>query len=149
MTEVRFYHLMSKRLEQALPEIVSKAVERKMRVVVKAGSRERIEVLDGALWTYDPASFLPHGYIRDGSEKEQPVWLTEDEDNPNNAEVLILTDGASSGNVGKFKLCLEIFDGNDDTAVATARGRWKEYKDAGHTTVYYQQDDAGKWQQKQ
>lgn len=149
MTEVRFYHLMSKRLEQALPEIVSKAVERKMRVVVKAGSRERIEVLDGALWTYDPASFLPHGYIRDGSEKEQPVWLTEDEDNPNNAEVLILTDGASSGNVGKYKLCLEIFDGNDDTAVATARGRWKEYKDAGHTTVYYQQDDAGKWQQKQ
>lgn len=149
MTEVRFYHLMSKRLEQALPEIVSKAVERRMRVVVKAGSRERIEVLDGALWTYDPASFLPHGYVRDGHEADQPVWLTEDEDNPNNADVLILTDGASSGNVGNYKLCLEIFDGNDDAAVTTARSRWKEYKDAGHATVYYQQDDAGKWQQKQ
>lgn len=149
MTEIRFYHLQSKRLEQALPEIVSKALEKKFRVLVKAGSRERVEALDGALWTHDPASFLPHGYIKDGTEKDQPVFLTDADENPNGADVLVLTDGAAANDIEKYKLCLEIFDGNDEQAVATARGRWKQYKDAGHTTVYFQQDDAGKWQQKQ
>ncbi len=149
MTEIRFYHLSAKRLDQALPEIVSKAVERQFRVVVKAGSRERVEALDSALWTFDPGSFLPHGYVKDGTEKDQPVWLTENDENPNGATVLVLADGAVSDGIGAYKLCCEIFDGNDDQAVATARTRWKQYKDQGHTTVYYQQDDGGKWQQKQ
>ena len=91
MTEVRFYHMLSKRLEKALPEIVAKAIERQSRVVIKAGSRERVEALDTVLWTDDPASFLPHGFIKDGFESEQPVWLTTNDENPNSATVLILT----------------------------------------------------------
>ena len=149
MTDVRFYHMMQKRLEQALPEIVAKALERKYRVVIKAGSPERVEVLDTALWTQDPASFLPHGAAKDGFEADQPVWLTTDDENPNGADVLILTDGASSDMTDKFKLCCEMFDGNDEEAVKAARQKWKLYKDKGYTASYFQQDDAGKWQQKQ
>jgi DNA polymerase-3 subunit chi len=148
MTEVRFYHMQQKRLEQALPEILSKALERQYRAVVKAGSPERVEALDTALWTYDPASFLPHGFRKDGHAAEQPVWLTTGDDNPNGATVLVLADGATSDSVGAFELCCELFDGNDDAAVAAARERWKSYKDKGHTVVYFQQDDAGKWQKK-
>lgn len=149
MTEVRFYHMVQKRLERALPEIVGKAVERGMRVLVKAGSRERVEALDAVLWTYDAASFLPHGYIKDGTEKEQPVFLTDDDGNPNGATVLFLTDGATSADVEKFELCCELFDGNDEEAVAAARARWKQYKEKGFTLAYFQQDDAGKWEKKQ
>jgi DNA polymerase-3 subunit chi len=149
MTEIRFYHLQSKRLEQALPEIAAKALEKKFRILVKAGSRERVEALDAALWTHDPASFLPHGYIKDGTEKDQPLFLTAEDENPNGADVLVLTDGAAAADISSYKLCLEIFDGNDEQAVDAARARWKQYKDAGHTIVYYQQDDGGKWQQKQ
>lgn len=149
MTEVRFYHLFGKRLEQALPEIVAKALERQCRMVVKAGSRERVESLDAALWTHDPSGFLPHGYIRDGFESEQPVWLTTEDDNPNAATVLILTDGATSPDVGKYELCCELFDGNDEEAVSAARQRWKAYKDEGFETTYFQQDADGRWQKKQ
>ncbi len=148
MTEVRFYHMVQKRLEKALPEIVGKALERNFRVVIKAGSRERIEVLDTALWTHDAASFLPHGYIKDGTEKEQPVFLTTEDENPNGATVLVLTDGATSAAMDKFNLCCELFDGNDEDAVLQARVRWKEYKDKGYTLSYFQQNDAGKWEQK-
>jgi DNA polymerase-3 subunit chi len=149
MTDVRFYHMMQKRLEQALPEIVAKALERKYRVVIKAGSKERVEVLDTALWTQDPASFLPHASVKDGFEAEQPVFLTTEDENPNGADVLILTDGAVSQMTGDFKLCCEMFDGNDDDAVKSAREKWKMYKDKGYTASYFQQDDDGKWQQKQ
>lgn len=149
MTEVRFYHMVQKRLEKALPEIVAKALERGHRILVKAGSRERVESLDTVLWTFDASSFLPHGYIKDGTEKEQPVFLTTEDVNPNGATVLVLTDGATSEAMEKFPLCCELFDGNDDEAVTAARARWKQYKDKGYTLAYFQQDDAGKWEKKQ
>jgi DNA polymerase-3 subunit chi len=148
MTDIRFYHLQQKKLEQALPEILAKALERRHRVVVKAGSEERLEALNGILWTYDPGSFLPHGKARDGHEAEQPVWLTTEDDNPNQATVLVLADGAASAIVENFELCCEIFDGNDDAAVLAARERWKTYQDKGFSLTYFQQDDAGKWQKK-
>ncbi len=148
MTDIRFYHMTRKRLEQALPEILAKALERGHKVVVKAGSRERVEALDSVLWTYDAGSFLPHGYVRDGHEEDQPVWLTLEEDNPNGASVLILTDGAVSAQVGNYALCCELFDGNDDDAVTAARQRWTEYKEQNHTLSYFQQDEMGKWAQK-
>ena len=104
MTEIRFYHMQVKRLEKALPEILAKALERGHRIVVKAGSAERVAALDTALWTHDPASFLPHGHAKDGTEARQPVWITTEDDIPNAADVLVLTDGAASARLGDFKL---------------------------------------------
>jgi DNA polymerase III subunit chi len=147
-TEIRFYHMQTRRLEQVLPEILAKALQRGSRIVVKAGSMERVEALDAALWQFDAASFLPHGFQRDGSEAEQPVWLTTGDDNPNGADILILTDGAASGSIGDYALACEIFDGADDDAVAAARARWKVYKDKGFAVSYFQQDDSGKWTKK-
>ena len=49
MTEVLFYHLTERTLEEALPGLLEKSLERGWRVVVQAGSRERLEALDGHL----------------------------------------------------------------------------------------------------
>jgi len=148
MTDIRFYHMITKRLEQALPELLAKAITVQPRIVVKAGSRERIEALDSLLWTYDAGSFLPHGYIRDGNEAEQPIWLTTEDDNPNGAQMLVLADGATSPHVKDYTLCCELFDGNDEDAVKAARARWSAYKAEGHELTYFQQDEQGRWVKK-
>jgi len=129
MTEVHFYNMQQKKLEQVLPEILSQALKERRRAIVKAGSPERLEWLNAALWTYDPASFLPHGTAKDGHAADQPVWLTLEDENPNQATILVLTDGASSEMMDRFDLCCELFDGNDEAAVLAARERWKDYKD--------------------
>ena len=54
---------------------------------------ERIEALNTLLWTYDPASFLAHGTSKDGRPEDQPIYLTTEDENPNEAEVLVLLDG--------------------------------------------------------
>jgi DNA polymerase III subunit chi len=149
MTDVRFYHLQQKRLEEALPELVGKALEKKHRILVKSSTKERVEALDGVLWSFDPASFIPHSAARDGTEKDQPVFLTTEEGNPNGATVLILTGGASADDLAPFSLCCDMFDGNDEQALDAARARWKQYKDKGHGVEYWQQDDSGKWQKKE
>lgn len=148
MAEVRFYHLQRRTLEQALPKILEKVLERGWRAVVMAGSAERVEQLDLHLWTYDPASFLPHGAARDGFAAEQPVFLTWKDENPNNATVLVLADGVESERVGGFDLVCDLFDGNDHLAVAAARQRWKRCKDAGHAMTYWQQTERGTWEKK-
>lgn len=148
MTEVRFYHLTRTALDQALPQMLEKTLERGQRAVVRAGSEERVEALSARLWTYNDRSFLPHGSAKDGRAERQPVWLTTEEGAPNGAEVLFLTDGSSSQDLADFGLCAVLFDGSDEAALAAARGQWTALKDAGHAVTYWQQDDAGRWSQK-
>jgi len=143
MTDIRFYHLTRKTLEQILPELLEKTLERGLRAVVRAGSPERVEALTQHLWTYKQGSFLPHGSAKDGFEADQPVWLTEGEENPNGATVLFLVDGAVSPHVGDYDIACEVFNGHDESAVTAARARWKEYKEAGHTLSYWQQAEKG------
>jgi len=148
MTEIRFYHLQRTALEAALPPMLEKTLERGQRAVVMAASEERVEHLTDHLWTYSERGFLPHGSVRDGNAALQPVWLTTADENPNEAQVLFLTDGTSSEKVSDYQLCVELFDGNDVSAVEAARARWKNYRDAGHALTYWQQSDAGRWEQK-
>jgi DNA polymerase-3 subunit chi len=146
MTEVLFYHLEHGRLEDVLPSLLEKTLERGWKAVVRAGSRERVEKLDGYLWTYRDESFLPHAAAGDGSE--QPVWLTDGDDVPNNADLIFLVDGAQAvtPSLGEFTRCVTIFDGRDEDALTDARRFWKEVRDAGHEATYWKQSPQGRWE---
>lgn len=147
MTDIGFYHLLSSPLERALPRLLDQAVKRGYRVVLRAASSERVEYLNALLWTYDDASFLPHGSARDGSPASQPIWLTDRAENPNAANMLIVIDGIEAEDIAAFERCADMFDGNDDAAVAAARQRWRAAKAAGHTLAYHQQTASG-WERK-
>ena len=147
-TEIGFYHLQKWPLERALPRLLTQIYERGLKAVVLVGSEDRMEALNALLWTFSTDSFLPHGSARDGNAPRQPIYLTTEEDNPNGATVLVLTDGMDAGSIGGFERCFDMFDGNDPEAVAAARARWKQRKEAGYTLTYWQQTDAGKWEKK-
>ena len=66
MTEVLFYHLQDMSLENVLPPLLEKSLERGWRVVVQSTSEERADALDAHLWTYRDDSFLPHATWRAG-----------------------------------------------------------------------------------
>ncbi len=149
MTEVRFYHLTRATLETALPMMLEKTLERGQRAVVRAGSEERVEALTAWLWTYRDRSFLPHGSAKDGHAELQPVWLTDQDERPNGAQVLFLTDGAVSERLEDYELCAVLFDGNDAAALAAAREQWRSLKDSAHDLTYWQQDEDGRWEKKE
>jgi DNA polymerase-3 subunit chi len=146
MTEFSFYQLLHTPLEQALPKILEKVRELDLRAVVVVGSEARIDSLSRALWSYDPATFLAHGSARDGYPGDQPIWLTERDENPNGAAVVVLADGATVAAPDSFQRCIEIFDGRDEAATAAARLRYKQAKDAGHGLKYFRQSEKG-WEQ--
>lgn len=148
MTEIRFYHLQRARLEDVLPTMLERAYSRGQRVLVALGSAERAEALAGHLWTYRPDSFLPHGTAKDGSTSAQPIFLTDQIENPNQAQLLMLCDGATRDDLASFELVCELFDGNDEAVVTAARARWRDYKSAGHALIYFQQNELGRWEEK-
>lgn len=147
MAEIGFYHLLKTPLERALPRLLERARAAGHRIVLRAASAERIEHLNALLWTYDEASFLPHGAGRDGNAAAQPIWLSEREENPNGATMLVLVDGIEAADLATFQRVADLFDGSDAEAVAAARERWRRARDAGHTLTYWQQTEKG-WEKK-
>jgi len=94
MTETLFYHLERRALEDVLPGLVEKSLQRGWRAAIKTDSSERSDALDTLLWTYDDQSFLPHAQLGDGEPSGQPVLITVEDGNPNAAQIFFYVGGA-------------------------------------------------------
>lgn len=148
MTEVLFYHLTELTLEEALPNLLERSVQRGWRTIVQTGSDERRDSLDTHLWTYRDNSFLAHGVDRDPHAESQPVLLTTSQDNRNEAVVRFLVDGASPPPGEGYQRLVFMFDGHDAAQLEDARSQWKIQKAAGHEVTYWQQTPERRWERK-
>jgi DNA polymerase-3 subunit chi len=144
MSEILFYHLEGRPLERVAPQLLEKSLERGWRVVVEAGSAERAEALDRALWTYRDDSFLPHGRAGGEFDAEQPVLITTEGVNPNAASVRFYVDRAVPRTGEGYQRIVYIFSGHDPDAVTEARTAWRLLS-ADNDVTYWQQEPSGRW----
>lgn len=147
MTEILFYHLEQRPLEQVLPLLLEKTLEKGWKAVVEASTSERAEALDASLWTWRDDAFLPHGIAGDENDAHQPILLTTNTDNPNGADVRFFVDRAVPEPGGDYERLVYMFDGHDPDAVEEARAAWKALNKE-HTCTYWQQEASGKWTKK-
>lgn len=149
MTEVLFYHLQNQPLEQVLPRLLERTLARDWKAVVEVASLERQSSLDDHLWTYRDDAFLPHVTDGEPDAARNPIVITASAGNPNDAQCRFLVDGTRVPDAleGYQRLVL-IFDGDDAQALALAREDWKAVKGRGIAATYWQQDEAGRWEQK-
>ena len=148
MTDVLFYHLTESKLEDSLPPLIDKSVERGWQVAVQMREPARRDLLDAHLWTYREDSFLPHGTDEGEMADQQPVLLTVSSDNANNASVRFFIDGAEAIDVGSYQRVVLMFDGYDQEQLESARAQWKRLKGEGHSLTYWQQTQDGRWEKK-
>jgi DNA polymerase-3 subunit chi len=141
--EVWFYHLERTAPDQALPELLEKTLAKGWRALVRTTGADRIDHLDGWLWSWRDESFLPHGRADEPQPERQPVLLTTEEANPNGAQALFIIDGAPCGRLDGFERCVLLFDGRDDAQVRQARERWKVFKGEGLPVSYWRQGERG------
>ena len=144
--EVWFYHLERSSLEQVLPELLEKTLNKGWRAVVRATDQDRLDHLDSWLWAYRDDSFLAHGLDSEPQAAKQPVLLTLGEDNPNGAKAMVLVDDAPPGDLCRFERCMIVFDGRDPAAVLGARATWTRLKAAGHPVAYWKQGESRGWE---
>lgn len=144
-TTVQFYHLLSTSRERAVPKLMEKALASGSKVVMLLDSDSALKSMSDALWTSNPDGFLPHGTAREPHAADQPILLTLTDSNPNGADILCVLDGSMPESVSQYSKLLDVFDGNDDTAVAAARARWSAYKERGFALNYVKQQPGGGW----
>ena len=145
MGEVHFYHLESQPLQRVLTVLLKKALERDWRVVVQAGSDERVEWLSNELWTFSDDSFLPHGSARDGHGERQPVWITAGPDAPNRPQLRIYLDGVPIVADDRLERIIYLFDAREAEALEAARAEWRRVASQGQQPVYWREDEHGRW----
>ena len=144
--EVWFYHLERTGLDQALPELLEKTLQRGWKAIVRSTSADRLEHLDGWLWSYRDESFLAHGLASEPNAARQPVLLTDEADNPNGADALFLIDGSEPGSLDGYTRALILFDGRDEDQLKLARDQWKALKGQGAPLAYWKQSPEGRWE---
>lgn len=149
MTAVAFYHLTATDQDRALAALLDKVHESDHRAVVVLPDTARAKALDDILWTFKQAAFIPHG--AEGGDlpaDRQPIWLTTQRENPNQADIFVTTDGRYPEDIASYERILDVFDGANEEMVTAARARWQDLKNQGHEMTYYKQAEDGSWQKK-
>jgi DNA polymerase-3 subunit chi len=148
VAEVLFYHMTESTLEDTLPALLEKTLQRGWRAAVQTGTEERRDALDAQLWVFRDDSFLAHGTDRDLYPEDQPVLLTTGPENGNGASVRFIVDGARAPDVSAYERAIFLFDGHDQEQIEAAREQWKSLKAAGHDVTYWQQTPERRWEKR-
>ena len=150
MSRIDFYHLQKMSLDEVLPKLVEKAYNLKKNIKITIGNEERVEALNNLLWTFNDDKFIPHGSKKDGFSDMQPIFLSAENNNPNNAVLLFVVDDADIDieQISSYERIFYIFDGNSEFSLNKARILWKALKNSDNQLNYWQQNSSGSWEQK-
>lgn len=145
--EINFYHLEVDEVLKTLVTLASKIYADQHKRVLVFGEKAQLLELDDVLWSFAKTKFFPHALVDDRLPEKQPILLSDQEANTNQAEYLLTTGVHSEAFLGRFARVFYVFLGIDPTALQQAREAWKDYKSRGYVLKYYRKSLNGGWEQ--
>ena len=130
MTRIDFYRYAEDKLRFAC-RLAAKAYDAKARVVVWSPDRAVLDRFDQALWSYQPARFVPHCHVDSPLAAETPVILATSGDSLPHHQVLLNLGDEWPPFFASFDRVLEIV-GRDEEDKARSRARYAFYKQRGY-----------------
>ncbi len=145
MARVDFYRLTRDPVERVLPAIATRILDAGGRLLVVAAPAMQRQAIDEALWTLQPASFLPHGAAGSPDEAIEPILIagTLDPAPVNGARLIALADGEWRDEALTFDRAFFFFD---NSRIDDARATWRAL--AARDEVdnrFWKQDERGRW----
>ena len=136
--EINFYQV-SDEIVKAIAPLMIKMLKDDKKAFIYTQSHDRISELDRVLWSYGRNTFIPHVTIfeKDFDFKRQPIVISNEEDNINEADYLVFLDEPSAEFIAEFSRVFYFFLESD---VAIARKAIKRIKP---TNLYKKLSD--KW----
>jgi len=139
--EINFYQFESLDYK-AIAQILLKVREEKKRTIIYAKTDEVLKQIDDVLWSFSKTKFLPHATKWENVNfLDQPTFLTNEENNQNQAEFLLMLDAVSDNFLKKFEKVFYLFTNNN---VESARKLYSNYKKNSFTVNFYKKD-GDKW----
>lgn len=132
MTRVGFYVVKAagegQRLQVA-SRLADKAFARGHRIFINAASQAQAGELDELLWSFRPASFLPHGLI--GAQHSERIAIGWGQDPGDHNDLLINLQLDIPGFFSRFRRVAEVVT-QDESSLSALRESWKFYRDRGY-----------------
>lgn len=148
MADILFYHLTETKLEESLPQLLEKTLQKGWRASIHCGSKESMDALDEHLWVHRDDSFMGHGTDTAEHAAEQPILLTMGTEAANQAQVKFVVDMGPEPDFGSSERVVFMFDGHDQAQLEQARERWKALSKMGLEKTYWQQTPQRRWEKK-
>ena len=164
MQQFSFYQTLEGNLDKTVCLLTEKCYNNNLKVVIVARDIEMQERINAALWTYSQKQFIPHGSKSDPLHAEQPVYITTEVENPNNATVALLVNPTNVINIipdqqlassrGQseisaaylvFHRIIIIYDSSDKNADNEINQLNNELQDKKAVIEHYIQDTKGAW----
>ena len=145
MTEIFFYKLKNTSIDLFLISLIEKSISKNWNSLVLLDNTERMEEINDLLWTFNDTSFIPHGSQSDLSPDKQNVYLTCNEENLNNSNIIFSIDGIIINEPDNWNRCIYIFNEQNLKVTDELESYKREIKDFGYTLKSFEQDNNGKW----
>ena len=130
MTEVSFYSHATGKLAVAR-QLVAKALEQKLNVLVYAPDPGIADEMDRMLWTHAPLSFIPHCRDTAALAPSTPVLIGTSAHALPSADVIINLSDEPPPIFGRFSRLMEIVT-DEEPDLSLGRKRYRYYKDCGY-----------------
>ena len=145
MNSINFYHLNKTNTYLALCKLVEKAFEQKHKVLIRTNSQEVTDEIDETLWSYYAVSFLPHSKLSDHIKDYSPIYISNENDNSNNASYLFIvnTTNFSIPEICKFQRTFVLFNNLDKDFMGIARKLWIDTADCNLERKYWVEENKG------
>lgn len=149
MVLVNFYGINStvnftKDLSKVLVKLLEKVMDSGKRSVIFSNNFSFLEELDALMWT--SVNWLPHGLITDKFNEIQPVLLTNELKNNNNATNLFIVDNSEFEVLNNIERLFIIFNLNSMESLDFFQKKCNLLKTLGFNLKYFKQDEKGKFQ---
>ena len=136
MTRVDFYFNAESKLQLAC-RIASKALRRRLRILVFAPDEIIARALNRIMWTTPPTGFLPHCFASDPIATSTPVLIASDTSTTTHNDLLLNLNSDTPPFFGRFLRLVEIVSRDDVADIQAARVRFRHYKDRGYAITHY------------
>ena len=145
--DVRFYELSQVTAQKAVPQLLYKIYEQmQKKIFLLLEDSEQVAIYDKLLWVFSSNKFLPHGTIKDSKEHYEQLLISDQEENLNQAEVILTTKLPNTNFLEQFAKQIFIFNIADNAAYIKY---FQTLKNNNVKVNYWQQDKIGKWFQAQ
>tara|TARA_B100000212_G_scaffold67062_1_gene46707 strand:+ start:703 stop:1152 length:450 start_codon:yes stop_codon:yes gene_type:complete len=145
LSEIFFYKLKNTSSEIFLTSLIEKSIDNDWNSVVLFDNIERMEEINDFLWSYKDTSFLPHGSQNDKNPELHRVYLTCEEENPNNSHVILSIDGLLIKNINLWQRCIYIFNEQNLRIIDQFNIYKRNIDKSQHILKSFEQDANGKW----
>ena len=143
--QIMFYHAVETSVIAVLFDLLKKSLQSYKRCLVCVDNLENAKQISENLWQCQSDFILPHGIINEAMPDKQPILLTDNTDNINNADYIFFIGQVAIKNTEHFERSIVIFDNHSEETKSYIREQFKSLKNNANISLSYYQQKENRW----